>query len=70
MTATGPAGQHTVRRHNCALVLAAVAESPGLSRAGVAARTGLTKATVSSLVDRLVAASLVREEGPARRGGP
>ncbi|TKG71194.1 ROK family transcriptional regulator [Prauserella endophytica] len=65
-----PAGQHTVRRHNCALVLGAIAESPGLSRAGVAARTGLTKATVSTLVDRLAAASLVREQGPQHRAGP
>ncbi|MBK1782853.1 ROK family transcriptional regulator [Prauserella cavernicola] len=65
-----PAGQHTVRRHNCALVLGAIAESSGLSRAGVAASTGLTKATVSTLVDRLAAASLVRDEGPQRRDGP
>ncbi|OQO93818.1 sugar kinase [Saccharomonospora piscinae] len=70
MTATGPAGQHTVRRHNCALVLAAVANEPGVSRAGVATRTGLTKATVSSLVDRLVLASLIREEGRQHRSGP
>ncbi|EHR61854.1 ROK family transcriptional regulator [Saccharomonospora cyanea] len=70
MTDSGPAGQHTVRRHNCALVLGAIASSPGVSRAGVAARTGLTKATVSTLVDRLVTASLVREEGRQHRSGP
>ncbi|EHR50997.1 transcriptional regulator/sugar kinase [Saccharomonospora marina XMU15] len=70
MTGTGPAGQHTVRRHNCALVLGAVAQSPGISRAGIAARTGLTKATVSSLVDRLLAATLLHDEGPQRRAGP
>ncbi|PRX45172.1 putative NBD/HSP70 family sugar kinase [Prauserella shujinwangii] len=70
MTQPRPAGQHTVRRHNSALVLAAVAESPGISRAGVAARTGLTKATVSSLVDRLIGASLVHDAGPERRPGP
>ncbi|MEY7970361.1 ROK family protein [Saccharomonospora xinjiangensis] len=70
MTAPGPASQHTVRRHNCALVLDAVAATPGVSRAGVAARIGLTKATVSTLVDRLVTASLVREEGRQHRSGP
>ncbi|WP_225978791.1 ROK family transcriptional regulator [Gandjariella thermophila] len=64
-----PAGQHTVRRHNSALVLGAVVESPGMSRAGVAARTGLAKATVSSLVDRLVAAGLLAETGPQARSG-
>lgn len=70
VTDSGPAGQHTVRRHNCALVLDAIASSPGVSRAEVAARTGLTKATVSTLVDRLVTASLVREEGRQHRSGP
>ncbi|SFQ58677.1 Sugar kinase of the NBD/HSP70 family, may contain an N-terminal HTH domain [Amycolatopsis arida] len=70
MTRPLPAGQHTVRRHNSALVLGAIAESPGSSRAGVAARTGLTKATVSSLVDRMVAAGLVSDTGPEQRTGP
>lgn len=67
---SGPAGQHTVRRHNSTLVLDAIASTPGVSRAGIAARTGLTKATVSTLVDRLVAASLVREHGREHRSGP
>ncbi len=70
VTETGPADQHTVRRHNCALVLSTIAAFPGVSRAGVAAHTGLTKATVSSLVDRLVTTSLVREEGLQHRRGP
>ncbi|MEU6641567.1 ROK family transcriptional regulator [Saccharomonospora sp. NPDC046836] len=70
MSESRPAGQHTVRRHNSALVLGAIAESPGISRAGVAARTGLTKATVSTLVDRLVSAALVRDAGPEHRAGP
>jgi predicted NBD/HSP70 family sugar kinase len=51
-------------------VLGAIADSPGISRAGVAARTGLTKATVSSLVDRAIAADLVVDGEPARRDGP
>ncbi|MGM1061871.1 ROK family transcriptional regulator [Saccharothrix sp. Mg75] len=69
-----PASQHTVRRHNSALVLDAIADAPGSSRAAVAARTGLTKATVSSLVDRMIGADLVAEgeaqarTGPGRRG--
>nr|WP_042188537.1 ROK family transcriptional regulator [Kibdelosporangium sp. MJ126-NF4]CEL18309.1 Xylose-responsive transcription regulator, ROK family [Kibdelosporangium sp. MJ126-NF4]CTQ97793.1 Xylose-responsive transcription regulator, ROK family [Kibdelosporangium sp. MJ126-NF4] len=70
MTQPKPAGQHTVRRHNSALVLGAIADSPGISRAGVAARTGLTKATVSSLVDRAITADLVVDGEPARRDGP
>jgi predicted NBD/HSP70 family sugar kinase len=65
-----PAGQHTVRRHNSALVLGAIADSPGISRAGIAARTGLTKATVSSLVERMAAAGLVTDGEPVRRRGP
>ena len=42
--------------------------SEPLSRAGVAAATGLARATVSTLVDQLVAAGLVREL-PAVTGG-
>lgn len=64
-----PAGQHTVRRHNLALVLGEVAGPEPLSRAGVAARTGLTRGTVSSLVEELIAAGLVTELAAAR-GGP
>ncbi|TCO44254.1 putative NBD/HSP70 family sugar kinase [Actinocrispum wychmicini] len=59
-----------MRRHNSALVLSTIADSPGISRAGVAARTGLTKATVSSLVDRAIAADLVVDGEPTRRDGP
>ncbi|AXB47988.1 ROK family transcriptional regulator [Amycolatopsis albispora] len=66
----GPAGQHTVRQHNSALVLRAIADGPGVSRAGLAAATGLTKATVSSVVDALIAAGLVAEGEPERRNGP
>ncbi|WP_433271899.1 ROK family protein [Actinosynnema sp. CS-041913] len=74
MSRPRPASQHTVRRHNSALVLDTIASAPGSSRAAVAARTGLTKATVSSLVDRMIGAGLVVEgeaqarPGPGRRG--
>ncbi|HEX3788721.1 MAG TPA: ROK family transcriptional regulator [Pseudonocardiaceae bacterium] len=69
MVEPSPAGQHTLRRHNSALVLRAVAGEPGVSRAAIAAGTGLAKATVSSLVDRLIAADLVAETGPVARTG-
>ncbi|MFC5059405.1 ROK family transcriptional regulator [Saccharothrix xinjiangensis] len=74
MSRPRPASQHTVRRHNSALVLDSIMQAPGSSRAAVAARTGLTKATVSSLVDRMIGAGLVAEgeaqarTGPGRRG--
>ncbi|MFC8801058.1 ROK family protein [Promicromonospora sp. NPDC057138] len=70
-TRTGPgaARQHTLRERNLELVARAVYEVPEpLSRAGVAAATGLARATVSTLVDQLVAAGLVREL-PAVTGG-
>ncbi|GGM18424.1 ROK family protein [Promicromonospora citrea] len=63
------ARQHSLREHNLELVARAVFEGPEpLSRAGVAASTGLARATVSTLVDQLVAAGLVREL-PAVTGG-
>jgi len=76
--------QHTLRERNLRLVAravydAAAATSPGEpatvppSRADVAAATGLTRATVSTLVDRLVAARLVAELPPVatqRAGRP
>ncbi len=67
--ARGAAGQHTVRRHNLALVLREVAGPEPVSRAAVAARTGLTRGTVSSLVEELIAAGLVTELAAAR-GAP
>jgi predicted NBD/HSP70 family sugar kinase len=69
MTDPSPAGQHTLRRHNSALVLRTVLDTPGISRAAIAAHTGLAKATVSSLVDRLIVADLVTETGLVSRQG-
>ena len=57
-----PTDQADVRRHNAGLVLAAVGAGP-VSRAEVAAQTGLTRATVGSIVDELLAAGLVTEQG-------
>ena len=63
-----PVRQHSLREHNLALVLRRVAMSPRpLSRADVAAATGLTRATVSTLVDDLVAGALVAELDPQPR---
>ncbi|MFC6236419.1 ROK family protein [Longivirga aurantiaca] len=57
-----PTDQADVRRHNAGLVLAAVTDGP-VSRAEVAGLTGLTRATVGSIVDDLLAAGLVSEQG-------
>lgn len=64
------AHQSTVRETNLAVVLRCIcaAEEP-VSRAGVAAATGLTRSTVSRLVDELVAGRLV-DEGSALLAGP
>ncbi|MDQ0731905.1 ROK family protein [Arthrobacter sp. B1I2] len=64
-----------VRRSNLALVLGAIADfPPGThpSRAQVAGATGLTKASVSSLVLDLLDAGIIREIGlnPQGRGRP
>lgn len=67
MTGRTPAGQRTVRRHNLSLITAALAAAPG-SRAELAQRTGLTKATVSSLVDHLIARAVLVEGQPATAG--
>ncbi len=60
---TEPARQTSLRAHNLALVLGEVADRGPASRAGIAAATGLTKASVSSLVDTLVAGGLLDELG-------
>ena len=53
---------HTVvRRNNLELTLRLLALTPGLSRADLAARTGLTRATVTRLVAELIELGLVRE---------
>lgn len=61
--------QESLRRHNLALALRQVvdAEAP-VSRADIAAATGLTRATASALVDQLIAAGLVTERAPVAGG--
>ncbi|MEO5745832.1 MAG: ROK family transcriptional regulator [Terracoccus sp.] len=74
LSPTGAARQQSLRTHNLALVLRAVVEAPGpLTRARIAGALGLTRATVSDLVDRLIAARLVDELEPelvGRAGRP
>ncbi|KAA6212625.1 ROK family transcriptional regulator [Streptomyces albofaciens JCM 4342] len=69
MTAPGADTQHGIRRRNLARVLGAVAADGPVSRAGVAARVGLTRTAVSTLVDALLRAGLLVETGPAATGG-
>ncbi|SHN45858.1 Sugar kinase of the NBD/HSP70 family, may contain an N-terminal HTH domain [Cryptosporangium aurantiacum] len=65
----GPARTGSVRAHNLALVLRAVAAGGPVSRAEVAAATGLTRASVSALVETLLAGRLLRETGAPTRTG-
>jgi predicted NBD/HSP70 family sugar kinase len=70
MRTTPGARQATLRRHNLRLVLREVLESSvPPSRADIAVRTGLTRATVSALVDRLVAAGMLSELPPVTGRG-
>lgn len=64
-----PNSQREIRRRNLSRVMYAVAEDGPVSRAGVAARIGLTRAAVSTLVDELLRCGLLVELGPGRTGG-
>ncbi|WP_459642471.1 ROK family protein [Kineococcus sp. NUM-3379] len=65
-----PARQGSLRDANLALALGLIAAAPeAISRAGIAAATGVTRATASTLVDALVAAGLVTEVGTRPRAG-
>jgi predicted NBD/HSP70 family sugar kinase len=66
---TAPVRQGSLRAHNLALVLREINLRSSRSRADVAAATGLTRATVSALVDDLIGARLIDEVGPAPRVG-
>jgi predicted NBD/HSP70 family sugar kinase/biotin operon repressor len=61
-----PAHAGSLRRHNLALVLAEIARGEGVSRAQIAAASGLTRGTVSALVDTLASSGLIVEGGPNR----
>jgi len=60
---TGPARHHALRDFNEVLVLNAIREIQPISRADIAAHTGLEAGTVSKIVARLLASGFVREEG-------
>jgi glucokinase-like ROK family protein len=67
-----PADKNLVRRLNISLILNYLRTTHCHTRARLAARAGLTRATVSSLVDELIALNLVRETGlqPSQGGRP
>ena len=63
------ADQSTVRRANLGVVLAHVAQHGPCTRARVAAETGLTRGTVSSLVAELIELEVLREAGEVAPSG-
>ncbi|MFJ2211366.1 ROK family protein [Streptomyces sp. NPDC101062] len=68
-TPLGPkADKESVRRHNLSLVLRAVRDEGETTRAGVAARVGLTRAAVSSLVEQLMESGFLSESGKTFSG--
>ena len=68
--ASAPARQSSLREHNLALVLRHTVGLPsGATRAQTAKATGLTRATVSELVDLLLEAGFVKELPPVPSSG-
>jgi predicted NBD/HSP70 family sugar kinase len=63
------ADQTTVRHANLGVVLRHVRDRAVISRARIAAETGLNKSTVSSLIAELIDLGLVRETGDDERPG-
>jgi predicted NBD/HSP70 family sugar kinase len=64
-----PVDQRAVRRANLGVVLQHAAARGPLSRARIAAETGLNKTTVSSLVAELVSTRLLQDGGDDERSG-
>lgn len=64
--------QRSLRAANLAVVMHAVTSMDEPSRADIAARTGMTRSTVSRLADELIAGGLVQELAPisGQRGRP
>jgi predicted NBD/HSP70 family sugar kinase len=70
VTTAVPARQRSLRDHNLGIALRQVAHAPEpVSRADIAAATGLTRSTASTLVDALLARRLVREVEPVAASG-
>ena len=56
------ATNQSLRAHNLSLALRHILASPGaINRAGIAAQTGISRATMSRLVDELIDSGLVEE---------
>lgn len=68
MQAEAPGRVQDVRRQNLAVALGAIQRTARSTRAEIAARTGLTKASVSSLVAGLLETGLIEEMGVTRDG--
>ena len=62
--------QALVREINLSIILNALRDHAPVSRASLAATTGLNKTTVSSLVQQLIEANFVYEIGADRTGAP
>jgi predicted NBD/HSP70 family sugar kinase len=69
MTTTPTGDQALIKRMNTAIVLETILRGAPLSRAQISERSGLNKATVSSLVQDLIDGSLVREIGTGVSSG-
>jgi len=63
-----PLRQREMRDRNRALILEEVARHEPITRAQLAFRTGLTKSSVSAIVQELLAARLLTEQGTQRGG--
>lgn len=61
--------QHVVKKGNKSLVLDTIKKESPISRATIAAQTGLNKGTVSSLVSDLMDDHLIYESGPGESSG-
>jgi glucokinase-like ROK family protein len=55
------ADQYTVRQHNTALIIATLRQDEPLSRAELAAQTGLNRSTVSSITNELIEKKAIEE---------
>ncbi|MFD2213274.1 ROK family protein [Metabacillus endolithicus] len=61
--------QQIVKKNNTLLVFQTITNEEPISRADIAQRTGLNKATVSSLVNELLTKDFVYESGPGESSG-
>src|SRR5262245_52375260 len=69
MTVLQKATSQGTRQYNLRLVLKVIYDRSSVSRADVARVTGLTRTTVSEVVEQLIRSGLVEEVGPGRSTG-